>query len=227
MATTTVQQSSAAAIMKRTKDCTNVHAVVPFLPFATLSEKLLGPEPIESPLDNGCVTLIVERPDINLRNIVNSTTLTIEGGMENSGWVERPQVGKKDQICVMSEAAIRVITNGNDKDEWAAAGDNLFFDLDLGKHNLKVGDRVQVGDDVLLEVSSKPHTGCIKFSTRFGQDALKAVSVPLAKERRIRGIYFFVVKGGVISVGDKVKKMGSEVEDGAGKEAGASKKGEG
>ncbi|PXF46048.1 hypothetical protein BWQ96_04223 [Gracilariopsis chorda] len=222
MSTTTVQQSSAAAVMKRTKDCTNVHAVVPFLPFSTLSKKLLGPKPIESPRDNGCVSLIVERPDINLRNIVNSTRLTVGGGMENSGWVERPEVGKKDQICVMSEAVIRAITNGDDKDEWAAAGDNLFVDLDLGKHNLKVGDRVQVGDRVLLEVSSKPHTGCIKFSTRFGQDALKAVSVPLAKERRLRGIYFFVVKGGEIKAGDKIKKLKPELESEAGKETDAS-----
>lgn len=124
--------------------------------------------------------------------------------------MERPDRGTIDQICVMSVAAIRAIA-GDDTDKWPAAGDQLFIDFELGKDNLKVGDRLRVGEGgVVLEVTHKPHNGCSKFAMRYGNDALKIVSVPLGKQRRLRGIYFQVVQEGVVKTGDRIVKLEKE-----------------
>ena len=59
----------------------------------------------------------------------------------------------------------------------------------------------------VLEVSVKPHTGCAKFSGRFGTDALRLVSSAVGQELRLRGINAKVVQSGVIRVGDAVRKI--------------------
>lgn len=183
----------------------------PQFPFSDLSNSLLSDEPTPAPTNYGKVSLLVERPEINKRNVVPEAYLTVQNGMSNSGWVENPERGKIDQICVMSTAAIRAITGGDEEWKWAEAGDQIFMDFELGKHNLQTGDRVKVGEKgVVLEVTEKPHTGCAKFSKRFGVDALKVVSTPLAKERRIRGIYFAIIKEGPISTGDEIVKVPSD-----------------
>lgn len=198
----------------RLKDLTGVTQAAPYLPYDTLSGILLGPSPAPSPSDNGTISLTVLRPAVNLRRVVDEVEMSVTGGMAGSGWVEKPERGTIDQICVMSTTAIRAIA-GDDMEKWPAAGDQLFMDLDLGKGNLKTGDRVMVGRegaerDVVLEVTSKPHNGCSKFSRRYGADALKIVNAPLGKERRLRGIYFRVVMEGVIRTGDRVVKLPRE-----------------
>ena len=62
-----------------------------------------------------------------------------------------------------------------DVDRWPLAGDQVYVDLDLGDENLPPGARLRVGS-VLVEVSAKPHTGCSKFSARFGPEALAFVN---------------------------------------------------
>lgn len=201
-----------SAKMARSKDTTEVQVAAPYLPFSELSEKLLGPTPIASPLDHGTVSLLVLRPEENGRRVVDEVEMSIKGGMAGSGWVERPERGNIDQICVMSTASIRTIA-GEDPVRWPAAGDQMFMDLDLGKGNFATGDRVCVGregveKDVVLEVTGKPHNGCAKFAKRYGSDALKVVNAPLGKQRRLRGIYFSVVREGVIRTGDRIVKIG-------------------
>ena len=48
---------------------------------------------------------------------------------------------------------------GDTDDERALAGDQLYVDLDLSHDNLPAGSRIEVGDDVVLEVTAKPHAG--------------------------------------------------------------------
>ena len=59
----------------------------------------------------------------------------------------------------------------------------------------------------VIEVSGKPHTGCQKFSQRFGLDALKFVSTPMGQELCLRGINARVMKSGIVTVGDVVNKV--------------------
>jgi len=45
----------------------------------------------------------------------------------------------------------------------------------------------------ILEVSALPHTGCAKFSQRFGVEAYKFVNSPEGKQLHLRGINTQVV----------------------------------
>ena len=67
------------------------------------------------------------------------------------------------------------------------------------------GSRLLVGETV-LEVSAKPHTGCQKFSSRFGVDALRFVNSEAGRKLRLRGLNASVVVPGTIRQGDPVHK---------------------
>ena len=68
------------------------------------------------------------------------------------------------------------------------AGDQLYVDLDLSHDNLPAGSRIAVGDDVVLEVTAKPHAGCAKFQARFGEDAVAFVNSEEGTRLRLRGL---------------------------------------
>jgi MOSC domain-containing protein YiiM len=93
-----------------------------------------------------------------------------------------------------------------EKERWSLAGDQLYIDMDLSKENLPAGSRIQVGSAV-LEVSPLPHTGCHKFVSRFGVDAMKFVNSEIGKQLCLRGINAKVVQAGTVQVGHKVKKI--------------------
>jgi MOSC domain-containing protein YiiM len=93
-----------------------------------------------------------------------------------------------------------------DRERWALAGDQLYVDLDLSTANLPPGSRVQIGSAV-IEFSESPHTGCAKFSGRFGVDALKFVNSSVGRELRLRGANCRVVVPGTIRQGDAIRKL--------------------
>ena len=86
------------------------------------------------------------------------------------------------------------------------AGDQLYVDLDLSIENLPAGTRLAVGDAV-IEVTPEPHTGCAKFSARFGTDALKFVNKSPGRELRLRGVNTRVVTPGTVRAGDAISKL--------------------
>jgi len=91
-------------------------------------------------------------------------------------------------------------------DRWSLAGDQLYVDLNLGGNNLPPGTQLAIGS-AILEVSAVPHTGCAKFSQRFGVEAHKFVNSPDGKQLHLRGINTRVVQAGTIRVGDVVRKV--------------------
>jgi MOSC domain-containing protein YiiM len=56
-------------------------------------------------------------------------------------------------------------------------------------------------------VTEPPHTGCAKFTQRFGVDAFRFVNSPLGLELRLRGMNTKVVAAGTVRVGDEVRKL--------------------
>ena len=104
----------------------------------------------------------------------------------------------------MNSRAIELIAQSADR--WALAGDQLYVDFDLSEDNLPAGTLLAVGS-VVLEASAKDHTGCTKFSSRFGADAYKFVNAPVGARMNLRGINAKVINAGMVHVGDTIRKI--------------------
>ena len=178
----------------------------------TMAELEAGLDEVRrSPKDEGMLQLIVQRPERGERELVDEGRLDVAVGLMGDNWLTRGSTVTPDgsadpemQVTLMNSRAADLMTGG--KERWHIAGDQLFVDLDIGRENLPPGTRLSIGTAV-LEVSVKPHTGCAKFSGRFGTDALRLVSSPAGQELCLRGINARVVQSGVIRVGDAARKL--------------------
>jgi hypothetical protein len=92
-----------------------------------------------------------------------------------------------------------------DRARWPIAGDQLYVDLDLCEAHLPAGSRLAIGTAV-IEVSGEPHTGCAKFSARFGSEALRWINSPTGRAHRLRGLNARVVEAGTIRRGDRIRR---------------------
>ena len=104
----------------------------------------------------------------------------------------------------MSTAVLGLIA---ESERWPLSGDNLLVDMGLDKKSLPAGSRLAIGDEVVVEISEEPHTGCAKFSARFGSDALKFINSPEGRALRLRGANARVVVPGRISAGDAIRRL--------------------
>ncbi|MGH2726058.1 MAG: MOSC domain-containing protein [Actinomycetota bacterium] len=156
-----------------------------------------------SPSDRGRVTLIVSRTEGGVRTTPDRARLTREGGVPDDAWGRKEGAKLEGQITVMETPIARLMANGQ---PLTLFGDNLFLELDLSIANLPPGSRVAIGSAV-LEVTTKPHRGCSKFSGRFGADALRFTATPEGRARRFRGVYMYVVAAGDVSPGDAVEVL--------------------
>ena len=163
-----------------------------------------------SPKDEGVLQLIVRRPERGERELVDEGALDVEVGLVGDNWLTRGSTVTSDgladpemQVTLMNSRAADLMAGGRER--WHIAGDQLFVDLDIGMESLPPVARLAIGTAV-VEVSVKPHTGCAKFSSRFGTDALRFVSSAVGQELRLRGVNAKVVQPGVIRVGDAVRK---------------------
>lgn len=165
----------------------------------------------EAPADGGTVELIAVRPAVDEREILTEARLDLGEGIIGDSWRARGSSSTPDgsanpvaQVTLMNARAAAAIAG--ERDQWALAGDQIYVDLDLSLLNLPAGSRIQIGSAV-LELSEAPHTGCAKFSARFGNDALRFVNSPLGRELRLRGANCRVVVGGVVRSGDTIRKL--------------------
>ena len=165
----------------------------------------------QSPKDEGLLELIVKRPKVEEREVVDEAELSIVHGLIGDNWNMRPSSRTPDgsphpdmQINIMNARAVALVAQ--QKERWHLAGDQLFIDMDLSKTNLPAGSRISIGS-AILEVTSPPHTGCHKFVARFGVEAMKFVNSEVGSELCLRGINAKVVQGGTIRVGQTVKKV--------------------
>jgi hypothetical protein len=164
-----------------------------------------------SPKNEGALELIVRRPSLGERESLTEGELDVAQGLVGDTWSTRGSRRSKDglahpemQINVMNSRVIALVAQ--ERERWHLAGDQLFVDLDLSGENLPPGTRLAVGSAV-IEVTLEPHTGCEKFVSRFGVDAMKFVNSPLGRQLNLRGINAKVVQPGVIRVRDLAKKL--------------------
>ena len=166
-----------------------------------------------APKDEGVLHLIVRRPNVDEREVLDVGELSVEHGLVGDTWKLRSSSRMPDggphpdmQLNIMNARAVALIAQ--DRSRWPLAGDQLFVDLDLTTENLPAWTRLQIGSAVIV-VTDQPHTGCGKFVSRFGVEAMKFVNSPLGRSLNLRGINARVVQAGTIRAGDVVRKLSS------------------
>jgi hypothetical protein len=167
-------------------------------------------EVVRAPRRTGRVLAVAVRPAVDRRELVEEAMIDVDAGVMGDTWRSRGSSSTSDrsadpraQVTVMNARFARLIA-GEEVDRWALAGDQLYVDLDLSVEHLPAGTRLSIGDAV-LEVIEKPHTGCAKFSARFGVDALRVVGSPQGSALRLQGMNTRVITGGAVRVGDEIR----------------------
>jgi len=170
----------------------------------------------QAPKDHGTLKMIVCRPDVDEREVLHEGRLDLLEGLAGDNWKVRGSRHTPDgsanlyaQITVMNARATALLAQGEER--WPLAGDQLYVDFDLSEDNIPPGTQLAIGS-AILEVSAQPHSGCKKFSDRFGVEAVKFVNSPEGKRLHLRGINTRVVRPGVIRVGDTVRKIDGEIQ---------------
>ena len=165
----------------------------------------------ESPAETGTVDLIVRRPALGAREVLDEAELDLTCGVVGDTWNIRGSKRTADgsshpdmQLNVMNSRVVAVVAQ--DPDRWELAGDQLYVDLDLSEDNLPAGTRLVLGT-ATIEVTDQPHTGCAKFTQRFGLDAFRWVNTDAGSKLRLRGLNAKVVVPGVVRRGDAITKL--------------------
>lgn len=163
------------------------------------------------PSDEGTLALIVVRPAEGERETPSTAELTTEDGLVGDRWRTTRTVTLPDgsldpgnQLTLMSSRMLGLIAA---RERWPIAGDNLVVDMGLDMEGLPVGARLAIGASAVVEISEEPHTGCAKFSARFGSDALKFVNSPEGRQLRLRGVNAMVVAPGTVATGDAIRRL--------------------
>ena len=165
----------------------------------------------QAPKDDGVVQLIVCRPSVDQREVLEEAELDPVKGLIGDNWLVRGSGKTPDgsahpemQINIMNSRVTALVAQ--EKHRWPLAGDQLYIDMDLGRENLPPGSQLAIGS-VVLEVSPLPHTGCRKFVARFGIEAMEFVNSPVGKQLCLRGINAIIIQGGIVKVGQTAKKL--------------------
>jgi hypothetical protein len=170
----------------------------------------------QAPKDHGTLKMIVCRPDVDERVVLHEGRLDLIEGLVGDSWKTRGTRHTPDglanlyaQVTVMNARATALLAQTADR--WALAGDQLYVDFDLSEDNVPPGTQLAIGSAILV-VSAQPHSGCKKFSDRFGVEAMRFVNSPEGKRLHLRGINAKVVQPGSIHTGDVVTKIDGAVQ---------------
>jgi hypothetical protein len=157
-----------------------------------------------APADAGTLELVVRRPEVDEREVLDEGVLDLELGLVGDNWSVKGTPTLEAQLTLMN-ARVTALVAG-ERERWPLAGDQLYVDFDLSVENLPPGSRLAVGEAV-VEISGLPHTGCAKFTARFGSDAIRFVNSPEGRALRLRGVNARVVEAGSVRPGDAVRKL--------------------
>ena len=162
----------------------------------------------DAPVGQGRLEMIVRRPALGEREVLEVGELDTVCGLVGDTWAQRSSRRTGDgsahpdrQVTLVNARAVALIAGS--RANWPLAGDQLYVDLHLGTEELPPGTQLRIGDAV-VEVTDQPHTGCAKFTRRFGLDAMRFVNSDAGRRLNLRGINARVVVPGTISTGDAV-----------------------
>jgi hypothetical protein len=171
----------------------------------------------QSPTNLGTLELIVTRPAVDVRELLEVGQLDLVAGLIGDTWSVRRSTSTPDgspnpdgQLTLMNARAIAIVSGTSEPERWAIAGDQLYVDLDLSQAGLPAGTRLGIGEAV-IEVTSKPHRGCAKFAARFGADALRFVNTGPGRVLNLRGRNARVVTPGSVRRGDVVHRLNGRI----------------
>jgi hypothetical protein len=187
----------------RTQDAENEHE------HRSLAELEAGLDEVRrAPVGAGTLELIVRRPAVGEREVLDVAELDLVAGLVGDTWSTRASSRTSDgsahpdmQLTLMNVRAVTLIAG--DRSRWPLAGDQLYVDLAIGPEALPIGTHLVIGT-AMVAVTDQPHTGCAKFAARFGRNALQLVNTPAGRALNLRGINTRVVRAGTVRVGDAV-----------------------
>jgi hypothetical protein len=163
-----------------------------------------------SPTNDGVVEMIVSRPAVEERRVLQHGVLDAVHGLRGDNWEARgadTASGRADplrQITIMNSRVLATVAGARDR--WQLAGDQLIVDLDISIDNLPAGTWLQIGEAV-AEVTEPPHTGCAKFAGRFGADSLQWANSKVGRQLRRRGMHVRVLVSGTVRAGDAIRPL--------------------
>ena len=164
-----------------------------------------------APSDEGTIELIVARPAVDERQVLDSGELALDVGLVGDNWDQRSSSRTEDggphpdmQLNLMNSRICEMVAGSFERMQ--LAGDQLIVDLDLSEANLPAWTKLQIGSAV-IEITDQPHNGCAKFTQRFGLDAHRFVNSDLGKQLHLRGVNARVVTPGTIRPGDTITKI--------------------
>src|SRR2546429_6519010 len=105
----------------------------------TMSELEAGLDYIRhAPKDEGVLELIVRRPGVNDREILDEAELDLEAGLVGDSWIRRRSSSTRDgspnplmQLTIMNSRVAALVAQN--KDRWQLAGDQIYLDMDLSE----------------------------------------------------------------------------------------------
>src|SRR5688500_749481 len=107
----------------------------------------------QSPATDGRLDLIVRRPAVDAREVLEAGVLDVEQGLLGDTWTQRSSTRTPDgsphpdmQLHLINARFSRLIAGSDERA--ALAGDQLHLDLDLSGANLPPGARLHIGDAV-------------------------------------------------------------------------------
>ena len=104
----------------------------------------------EAPKDHGVLAMIVRRPQIGARDVLDEAELNLVEGLAGDTWRHRRSTRTADgsphpdmQLNVIGARAVQLVAQ--DRSRWPLAGDQLVIDLDLSGATLPPGTRLAIG----------------------------------------------------------------------------------